>query len=300
MKKYMDIERLKDKYISAFIEGEHITITEKIDGANASIRYNPETDEVQCFSRRNELSPSLTLEGFWNYVQTLDKDIIKCATDNGRYIIFGEWLVKHSIRYPESKMKKFYMFDLYDTETEEYTKWEQVKKVAEFVGLTTVPIFYDGKFTTWDDVYSYLGKSEMCGEPSGEGIVVKSQDRLDNKNSRTPCYVKIVTKEFSEVHKSKPHKEIDPEKVAQEQEMLELVATVVTPRRVEKTIQKFIEDELIPKDWDEHNLADLSKILPKAVCQDCVKEEKETVIKVEKFGKYCAKLCMQYARDMIK
>ena len=300
MKKYMDIERLKDKYVSAFIEGEHITITEKIDGANASIRYNPETDEVQCFSRRNELSPSLTLEGFWNYVQTLDKDIIKCATDNGRYIIFGEWLVRHSIRYPEDKMKKFYMFDLYDTETETYTKWEQVKKVAEFVGLTTVPIFYDGKFTTWDDVYSYLGKSEMCGEPSGEGIVVKSQDRLDNKNSRTPCYVKIVTKEFSEVHKSKPHKEIDPEKVAQEQRMLELVATVVTPRRVEKTIQKFIDDELIPRDWNEHNLADLSKILPKAVCQDCVKEEKETVIKVEKFGKYCAKLCMQYARDMIK
>ena len=37
MKKYVDIERLKDKYAPAFKTGEHITITEKIDGANASI-----------------------------------------------------------------------------------------------------------------------------------------------------------------------------------------------------------------------------------------------------------------------
>ena len=37
MKKYVDIERLKDKYAMAFTPGEHITITEKIDGAVALI-----------------------------------------------------------------------------------------------------------------------------------------------------------------------------------------------------------------------------------------------------------------------
>ena len=40
MKKYRDIERLKEKYFDLFTSGERISITEKIDGANAAIRYD--------------------------------------------------------------------------------------------------------------------------------------------------------------------------------------------------------------------------------------------------------------------
>ena len=299
MKKYMDIVRLQNKYAGGFVPGEHITITEKVDGSNASIRYNPETDKLDCFSRRLTLDATNTLNGFWNYVQTLDKNIIQCATVDGKYIIFGEWLIKNALTYPDDKYKNFYMFDMYDTEKEGYVKWDIVKKCAEFCGFTTVPLFYDGSFTSWDNVYSFLGRTDLGATPTGEGIVVKSQDRLDNNNSRTPQYVKIVTEQFSEVHKSKPHKEIDPEKVAQAQIDLETVATVVTRRRVEKQLQRFIEDNIIPSDYDENNFGELAKILPKAILDDCMKEEPETVVKVVKFGKYCAKLSMQYLREIV-
>ncbi len=297
MKKYKDIERLKDKFATAFKPGEHITITEKIDGANASIVVNENGTLTAC-SRRNELSESNTLQGFYNFVQTLvPEDVATVLTT--RYILFGEWLVKHTIKYPEDRMRQFYVFDIYDTETEQYMPWEFTKTVAAFLNLKTVPLFYDGPFTSWEDIYSYVGKTEMDAEPTGEGIVIKSQDRLDNKFSGTPEYVKIVAKEFSEVHDSKPHN-VDPEKLAAKTAAEELAKTIVTERRVEKSIQKLVEDDIIPETWDEHDLGTIAKHLPRAVYNDCVKEEPETVEKIDNFGKICGSLTMKIARGLVK
>lgn len=298
MKKYKDIERLKDKYAPAFKAGEHITITEKIDGANASIVVNEDGTLTAC-SRRNELDQNNTLQGFYDFVQTLDASIVSAALTS-RYILFGEWLVKHTIRYPEDKMKQFYVFDVYDTETEQYMPWDFTKQITEFIGLKTVPLFYDGPFISWEHIYSFVGKTEMGGEPTGEGVVIKSQDRLDNKFSGTPEYVKIVAKEFSEVHQSKPQKDIDPAKVAARQAAEDLAATIVTARRVEKSIQKLVEDGIVPEDWDEKSLGVIAKHLPRAVYNDCVKEEPETVAQIENFGKICGSLTMKLAREAVK
>ena len=298
MKKYVDIERLKDKFAEAFKVGEHITITEKIDGANASFAVG-EDGKLIAFSRRNELTPESNLQGFYEYVQSLDPTMISCVLGT-RYIFFGEWLVKHTIKYPQEKMKQFYVFDVWDTEIEQYIPWEQTKQMAEFCGLKMVPVFYDGPFISWEHVYSFVGKTEMGGEPTGEGVVIKSQDRLDNKFSGTPAYVKIVAKEFSEVHQSKPQKDIDPAKVAARQAAEALAETIVTSRRVEKAIQKFVEDGIVPENWDEKDLGTIAKNLPRAIYNDCVKEEPETVAQIENFGKICGSLSMKLARGLIK
>ena len=299
-KKYVDIERLKDKYAMAFKTGEHITVSEKIDGANASIRYDAETGSLVAFSRRQRLTEDNNLQGFYAYVLTLD--LVKWAdvTSNGRFIVFGEWLVKHTIKYPDALMRQFYVFDVWDTEAEQYVPWFLTYQIAQALGLKTVPIFYDGEFTSWEDLYALVGRTEMQAEPTGEGIVIKSQDRLDNKFSGTPAYVKIVAKEFSEVHQSKPQKEIDPAKIVAKQAAEAQVETIVTQRRVEKIIQKFVEDNLIPEDWDEKSLGAIAKILPRAVYEDCVKEEPETVAQIENFGKLCAQVAMKHARALVK
>lgn len=195
-------------------------------------------------------------------------------------------------------MKTFYVFDIWNTEIEQYMPWDFVSEMAKRLNLKTVPLFYDGKFTTWEDIYSYVGKTEM-GAASGEGIVVKSQDRLDNKSSNTPSHIKIVAKEFSEVHKSRPKRELTPEELADRQKIEDRVAAIATKRRAEKCIQRFIDDGLIPEDWDEHNLREISKLLPKAMFEDCRKEEPETVMEIEDFGKICSKLSMNYAREAI-
>ena len=298
-KKYVDIERLKDKYAMAFKIGEHITVSEKIDGANASIRYDADTGSLVAFSRRQRLTEDNNLQGFYTYVLTLDPVKWADVTSNGRFIVFGEWLVKHTIKYPDTLMRQFYVFDVWDTEVEQYVPWFLTYQIAQALGLKTVPIFYDGEFTSWEDLYAFVGRTEMQAEPTGEGIVIKSQDRLDNKFSGTPAYVKIVAKEFSEVHQSKPH-EVDPEKLAAKQAAEAQVETIVTQRRVEKTIQKFIEDNLIHEDWDEKDLGTIAKILPRAVYEDCVKEEPETIAQIENFGKLCAQVAMKHARNLVK
>ena len=296
MRKYVDIERLKDKYATAFRAGEHITITEKIDGANASIYVDEDGALIAC-SRRNELNPQNNLQGFYEFVQSLDIDIVAAALGR-QYILYGEWLVRHSISYPQERMKQFYVFDVFNTETEQYMPWEFTKQIAEFIGLKTVPLFYDGVFTSWEDIYDLVGRTQMDAEPCGEGIVIKSQDRLDNKYSGTPAYVKIVATEFSEVHQSKPHN-VDPEKLAAKQEAEKLAVTIVTKRRITKWLEKFIEDNLIPSDWDEHNMTIIARNLPKAIYNDCLKEESEIVTKIENFGKLCGNLTMKHVRDIL-
>ena len=308
MKKYLDIERCKQKYAETFNVGEDIVIQEKIDGSNASICYDEESGTLKAFSRRLELSADNTLNGFWDYVQTLNLDTFKEILGS-RYIVFGEWMgAKHAIKYPENVYGKFWMFDVWDTQTEQYLPYEETRSFYDKLiacgnednKFNFVPVFYIGKFESWEKTSELVGRTEVGAEPTGEGIVIKRQNCLDSKSSRLPFYVKIVSEQFSEVHKSKKQKAIDPEAIAKKEANLALAATIVTPQRVQKMIYKFIEDGLLPQDWDEHNLRDVSKILPNAIYQDCVKEENETVQQVEDFGKVAAKLSMSIVRDLIK
>lgn len=302
MKKYVDIERVKTCYANKFMVGEPIIIQEKIDGSNASFYYDVETNSLKACSRRLELSEENTLNGFYNWVQSLPVDKVKEVIGD-RYIIFGEWMTKHSIKYPDDVMKNFYMFDVWDKKTEQYLPFEDTRSIFNRLsecGIERfVPIFYTGAFVSWEHTLSFVGKTEMGAEPCGEGIVIKRQSKLDSKSSRDPFYVKIVSEKFSEVHKSKP-KTIDPEKMAQLEAEKTEVATVVTKRRCIKMLQKFEEDNIIPSDWGGESMKIISKNLPAAVFEDCRKEEPEVVAANKKFGKICAQLCMQYAREILE
>lgn len=301
-KKYIDIERCKEAYANKFVVGEPIVIQEKIDGSNAAVAYDVDNDVLVAFSRRQTLSEENTLNGFYNWVQSLPADKVKEIIGD-RYIIFGEWMTKHSIKYPDDVMKNFYMFDVWDKKTEQYLPFEDTRSIFSRLsecGIERfVPIFYTGAFVSWEHTLSLVGKTEMGAEPCGEGIVIKRQSKLDSKSSRDPFYVKIVSEKFSEVHKSKP-KTIDPEKMAQLEAEKAEVATVVTKRRCIKILQKFEEDNIIPSDWGGESMKLISKNLPAAVFEDCRKEEPEVVAANKKFGKICAQLCMQYAREILE
>lgn len=300
MKKYIDIERVKESYASTFEVGEPIVIQVKIDGSNASIAYDSKTNSLVAFSRRQALNEMNTLNGFWNYVQSLDvKAFAEILSD--RYIIFGEWLVPHSVKYPEDMYKKFYMFDVWDRETEQYLTQED--SLAIFDRLKNyipnyVHTLYNGPFISWEHTLAFL-KENIYGEaPCMEGIVIKRQNKLWSKSSRLPYYVKIVNEKFSEVHSSKP-KTIDPEKLAAREAEQAAVAEVVTKRRIQKMLQKFEEDNLIPSDWGGESMKQISKLLPKAVWNDIIKEEPEIVQQYENAGKIISQLAMKHARDLL-
>lgn len=93
IKKYTSIERYgKSCTMNVLQVGDMISITEKIDGANASFRID-ETNErgVSCYSRRQPLMENgNTLSGFWTWV---NNNIVTIKDKlNPNYIYFGEWL----------------------------------------------------------------------------------------------------------------------------------------------------------------------------------------------------------------
>ena len=78
-----------------------------------------------------------------------------------------------------------------------------------------------------------------------------------------------------------------------------MAESIVTEPRVRKQLNILIEDNIIPNDWDEHNIREIAQNIPKMVYNDCIKEEKETVDMIEDFGKFSGKISMDIVRKIL-
>lgn len=297
-KKFMDIQRIKENYAEGFHKGDEIVIQCKIDGANAAIRYDSETDSIVAQSRKNILSLSNNLRGFWEWSQTLDKELVKSVLGDN-LVLFGEWLVPHSVKYPEERYNHAYFYDVYDTSTETYLPQNKVEEIIDKLGLTYVPVFYKGEFISWEECMKYVGQTQLGGE-YGEGIVVKNQTRLNDPNTRSPFYLKIVGEKFTETKGQKHVKVVDPDKLKSMEENKALAETIVTHARVEKLLNKFVDEGILPEDWGNTEMPVIAKNLTKAIYEDCVKEEPETVKQIGNFGKVANSIAMQIARGIME
>lgn len=294
-KTYMDISSFKTKFADSFKKGDYIIIQEKIDGANASWEYDKETDSMFAFSRKNTLDCKNNLRGFWEFTQSLNIGDYK---EDGIPRVFCEWLVSHSVPYPQDRYQKAYVYDLYNSDTKEYLHQDKVKQFCMDKNLIYVPVLYEGEFVSWDHLLTFVGQTELGGE-YGEGIVVKNMTRLNDPNGRIPFYIKIVGEKFKEKadRKGAP---IDPEVLKEREYKIELTNTIVTLARVQKILHKFVDEGLIPEDWDETNMGVIAKNITKDVYYDCVKEEKDTVDEIgDTFGKFCSSRSMCLVKEIL-
>lgn len=296
-KKYKSIKNFENNLQSCVEVGHKIVIQEKIDGANASFQYNDSTDVIECFSRRKILDENNTLQGLYEWCKFyLNKENV---SKYPKYRFFGEWLVKHAVKYPDDKYKRFYLFDIYDVVKDQYLPHNEVVCIGDELGLDKVPTFFVGEFKDWDQVIEYVGKTEM-GAEFGEGIVLKNMSTLyDEENSQKQKYIKFVNKDFHEKKKIK-HKELDVVKLKEAQIARELVATIVTKARVRKKLFELVEDDIIPPDYCFDNMPVIARNLPRLVYNDCLKEEESIVRQVTDFGRYCGKQTMELAREILR
>lgn len=296
-KKFMDIERIKEGYAENFRPGDYIYIEEKIDGSNAAIRYDAATNSIVAQSRKQILTPTNNLRGFFEFAQRLDVDKVKKELGEN-LIAYGEWAVPHTVRYPDDKYNNFYMFDVYDLETQSYLPQNKVIAIAAMLGLTMAPIFYIGEFISWKHCASFVGKSEL-GAESGEGIMVKNQTRLNDPDNRHPFYLKIVGEKFCETKAHSHIKQTNPDVLAKLEEDRALAETIVTEARVTKILNKFVDEGIIPEDWGSMDMPVIAKNLPRAVYEDCLKEEPEVVKAIDNFGKIANSIVMGIARSKL-
>lgn len=256
-----------------------------------------DTNKLVAFSRKQTLDYSNTLNGFWNWVQTLAVEPFSKYSD---YVFFGEWLTSHTIKYIRDAYKKFYFYDIYDKESECYLPQSEVKKLAKELNLRYVQTFYDGEFISWEHCMSFMHKSDIAIDVP-EGIVVKNQTELNNPNSKTPFVLKIVNSQFSEIKKENHRQKVeDPQKLAAKAKASEIVEQIITKNRVQKEIYKMIDEGILPQKIEPQDMRIIAQNLPKRIFEDCVKEENELVVEAgEFFSKMCSAVTMNWAKKII-
>lgn len=312
-KKFIDIEQLREEdvdlgngvirhsNVGAFEVDDTIQISEKIDGANASIAWNADEDCLEVFSRTNLLSGADGLRGFKSYIDINVLPKLKekhFATKYPNIVIFGEWLVSHSCQYDKDCYNKWYVYDIWDKTTKNYLKQLEVKKIVEELGLTYVHELYNGPFVSWNHCRSFMSKKTYG--PQQEGVVVKNQTKIDNDEIRFPKVLKIVNKEFIESHLKKEKKPIDPEQQKFEAECLAKMESVVTEARVKKIILKCVDEGLVPAQLEPKHIGVLMKSIPKTVYEDLLKEEPEVMATVGALaGKLAGSLTAKHVKSII-
>ena len=300
-KKEDGTDAVRPKNTGAFEPGDLISITTKIDGANASIAWDQTTGKLEIFSRTNLLSSPGALRGFYDYIKVnvepkIPWTTLDCAND---IVIFGEWCISHTVKYNDDWYNKWRVYDIWDKSQNSYWGQDMVKSFCKKFGLEYVEELYYGPFISWDHCRSFIGKSRAYG-PSQEGVVIKNQSKLGLEN-RDPVYIKIVDEKFKESqHSKKEKKQLSPEEEAEKQKAAELAASIVTEARVRKLILKLVDEGLVQAELQPKDMGAVMKLLPKRCFADCLKEEPETVKQLGEFaGKFIAAETAKQARKIV-
>lgn len=300
MKHFLDIQvavevptELKAVNTQFFAPGDTIQITEKIDGSNVSIQKV--NGKLEAYSRRMQLDANNSLNGFYDYVQTLDPNLF-----DENYVVFGEWLIQRKLKYNDSAMYKWYVYDMFDLEADAWVTQDIVKEFCNKAGLTYIHVLYEGPFISWEHCKTFL-HDPMYGDKQ-EGMVIKNQTKLNAPYSDDTYYLKIVNQEFKETKAYKAPKTAD--EIAAEAQAQELAKTIITERRIEKMIFNLQDDGILPATLTMKDMKIIGQNLPKRVYDDCLKEEPETVKAIDDldaipFGKICGSLVMKMVKQFI-
>jgi len=242
MKKFDKIQRVTTDILKSFNGDLNITISEKIDGANASFQVNTD-GSFTAFSRRTKLNENDTLRGFYDEVEENLLPKVMSNQNNPAiqeflqedYTLFGEWLVPHAVRYQDEFWKHFYPFAVYDNVNEQYLSEDFIDELSRVLGLNRPPQLYTGELSgVKDKLESLPGTSNMSKELNhGEGIVIVFEDLL-NKPEETRF--KIVTDEFLEHKQVKKNKKLPFTST--------WVNQFITSGRVNKIIYKAVDEGL--------------------------------------------------------
>jgi len=128
------------------LAGRHLVVEEKLDGANAALRFD-EAGMLWQQSRGHYLTGGrreLHFALFKSWGQTHREALWKRL--GARYIVFGEWLfAKHTIFY-DALPHYFLEFDVYDTDEHCYLSTPARRALLEELPIRSVPVLAESPF----------------------------------------------------------------------------------------------------------------------------------------------------------
>ena len=270
MKNYLKIQNVREHdvvvnkslilpaNISTFRENDTVSVTELLCGLHAHVRYNIDTGKLDCFSKSTLLSKDNTLCGFYDYARKLDIEPFK-RYDN--YEFYGEWLVPNDCCYDRDKQYQWYLFSVYNHETNKWMPQSFVKGFATKYQLNYVHELYFGPFLGWDHVYG-LSNMPSYG-PCQRGVVIKNQTALDENKS--PHVLKYIVSDKKVVACDST----DATYLSYKANVFKAVNKMVTKKLVMVVYKRLSNDGILPSVITKFDMDMVSKILPKEVYKMC-------------------------------
>lgn len=200
--KYFHLEAFGKDDVKGITQGT-IFIQCKLDGSNGSV-FLGKDGTIRCGSRTRVLTTQGDNQGFCAFIEANKAIYEPLFTLLPNAILYGEWLVKHTINYyDKDAYKKFYVFDvaLQKGEELEFLTPEQYEPVLDSLGILHVPTVaklenYEGDFSEFTDKVRFL----INGDGQAEGLVIKNYNFINRFGRMT--FGKIVFKTFKETKKT--------------------------------------------------------------------------------------------------
>lgn len=238
-KKYQHIEKLGTSEVEGILDGK-VYLFYKIDGTNSCIFLKGD-NELGFGSRNRELSLDNDNGGFANAITNngeLYNKLLNYLKENPNYIIYGEWLIPHTIkRYNQDAWEKFYVFDVLNIETHNYLTFEEYSKDMQNLNLDVIPPIEVLPSPTIDLIKEKLNNTGnyLIKDGLGEGIVIKNYN-YKNKYGRT-IWAKVLTEEFTQ--NKKRIRQQNHENKELEQIEYNIVKKYLTVDFIQKEFEKF-------------------------------------------------------------
>lgn len=199
-KRYPHLERFGKPSVFGIDQGL-CYIFPKLDGTNASTWFN---NGVQAGSRKRELSVFEDNAGFCDYVQKAE-NIKQLLTEYPHWRVFGEWLVPHTLKaYKADAWRKFYVFDVMDCNTGAFIPYPVYEPILQGYGMNVIEPLAVLNNPSILELQEVMNNNRYLieGDFVGEGIVIKNYDWTNRFGD--VIWAKMITKEFSKDHKSRP------------------------------------------------------------------------------------------------
>lgn len=149
------------KEVQENFQNKRIVVTEKMDGENTTI-YSDGFTHARSLDSKHHPSRSL--------VKSLSNSLAPSIPENMR--ICGENLfAKHSIHYSNLK-DLFQVFSIWENDA--CLSWKDTVEYSELLGLTTVPVIYQGLWISEEDLIKVFKEYSFDKNDEVEGFVVRN------------------------------------------------------------------------------------------------------------------------------
>nr|BCY04667.1 hypothetical protein [Abalone asfa-like virus] len=258
-KKYVRYQHL-EHYGTITVEGilkGTVHVFPKLDGSNCKVWL--EDGIIHAGSRNREVDEKISNRGWFQYATT-SPEIKSFLEQYPDHVLFGEWMVPHTIKYDQSIMNKWYVFDV--MVKGKYLSYEEYTAKLEEHNILYIPVIKVFTDPSIDEIRTLHPKENNFGlvdQPfmMPEGLIIKNYGW---KHYRFGIHwAKVIAESFTPACKGKKHQDIE--------QLKDYTETVLNPAFAKKERLNFYAEfpegtqskrnEMIKKIWIKECMGDM-------------------------------------------